>query len=209
MSSHHIVRDEQEPALIIHRVDDFPFHYLEQLLEWSPTMICCGPALDYILAQGIKVDIAIVPLEDTDRYQKALMNQQPVKIISLSKPDFMATGLQVLLKDHHHAVNIVTTKELKDEVIDRVMDFHLQFDLVIWDNESRNIILGVKHFTKWIPEETMIKIQPLSEKAHFRTEGFRSDIDQELDDEIKLMKMEEGKISIHCDKPPFMVTEFI
>ena len=39
MSSHHIVKEKQEPALYIHQLGDFNEEFLGQLLEWSPTVI--------------------------------------------------------------------------------------------------------------------------------------------------------------------------
>ena len=209
MSSHHIVRDQQEPALIIHQVDEFPFHYLQQLLEWSPTMICCEPAIDYMVSQGIKIDIAIVSFNATDYYNRLLSKQQPIKIISLSQPDYLSTGLQILQKEGHSAVNIVTTEVFKFEVIDRLMDFTGLFEIVVWDNDTRNLILSAKKFQKWLPEDTMIQIQPLAGEAAMKTEGFREDLDEVINDETKLMILEEGKVSIECDTPPFMITEYI
>ncbi|RZK41505.1 MAG: thiamine pyrophosphokinase, partial [Pedobacter sp.] len=39
MSSHHIVREKQEPALYIHQLGNFDEEKLGQLLEWSPTVL--------------------------------------------------------------------------------------------------------------------------------------------------------------------------
>jgi hypothetical protein len=39
MSSHHIVKEKQEPALYIHHFGNFDEEYLGQLLEWSPTLL--------------------------------------------------------------------------------------------------------------------------------------------------------------------------
>lgn len=209
MSSHHIVRDQQEPALIVHQVDDFPFHYLQQLLEWSPTVICCEPAIQYIVKQGIKIDIAIVSFNATDHYRELLSNQQPVKIISLSQPDYLSTGLQILHKEGHSAVNVVTTEELKNEVIDLIIDYAGIFEIVVWDSETRNLILSVNKFQKWFPEDTLVHLQPLSGQTHCKTEGFKSNLDEVIYDETKLMILEEGKVCVECEKPPFMITEFI
>ncbi|MFD2144372.1 hypothetical protein [Mucilaginibacter antarcticus] len=39
MSSHHIVREKQEPALLVLGLDGFDEEQLGQLLEWSPTLM--------------------------------------------------------------------------------------------------------------------------------------------------------------------------
>ena len=58
MSSHHIIRDEQEPALLLmqthHRWD-----LINQLLEWSPTLIVFEQAAEEVLSRGVKVDLLL------------------------------------------------------------------------------------------------------------------------------------------------------
>ena len=39
MSSHHIVREKQEPALLVLGLNNFSTELLGQLLEWNPTVI--------------------------------------------------------------------------------------------------------------------------------------------------------------------------
>lgn len=57
MSSHHIIRDKQEPALIIANGEACSIEILEQLLEWSPTVIVLDGALERVIELGIKVDV--------------------------------------------------------------------------------------------------------------------------------------------------------
>ncbi len=64
MSSHHIVRDDQEPALIIANGASCNIELLGQLLEWSPLVIVLDSAIERVLALEIKVDIL---LGDFDR----------------------------------------------------------------------------------------------------------------------------------------------
>ena len=64
MSSHHIVRDDQEPALIIPNGASSSQELLGQLFEWSPLVIVLDSAIDRVLELGIKVDVL---LGDFDR----------------------------------------------------------------------------------------------------------------------------------------------
>ena len=64
MSSHHIVRDDQEPALIIANGAECSNELLGQLLEWSPLVIVLDSAMERVVALGIKVDVL---LGDFDR----------------------------------------------------------------------------------------------------------------------------------------------
>ncbi|MBD3725125.1 MAG: thiamine diphosphokinase, partial [Flavobacteriaceae bacterium] len=64
MSSHHIVRDDQEPALIIANGAACSKELMGQLLEWSPFVVVLDSAIDRVLNLGIKVDVL---LGDFDR----------------------------------------------------------------------------------------------------------------------------------------------
>ena len=64
MSSHHIVRDDQEPALIIANGASCSMELLNQLLEWQPLVIVLDSAMERVVELGIKVDVL---LGDFDR----------------------------------------------------------------------------------------------------------------------------------------------
>ena len=59
MSSHHIVREKQEPALYIHHLGNFDEENLGQLLEWSPTIVVAASEYEKALSLGIKIDVVI------------------------------------------------------------------------------------------------------------------------------------------------------
>lgn len=207
MSSHHIVRDEQEPALVIHRFHGFSEEYFGQLLEWSPVVICCGPALDQILEQGVKIDLAIVPFEQTEKYQEALRGQEPVKIMSLSQPNYLLTSLQLLQKEGHKAVNIITTSTLKDEVIESIIEYVQFFDIVIFDESHRHLFINRAEFSKWLMAGSTISLTPLGAPGNIRTLGFPADINQSFDDTIDCVQDSEGQVKIYSETFPFLVTE--
>ena len=49
MSSHHIVRDDQEPALIIANGAACSIELLGQLLEWSPLVVVLDSAMERVV----------------------------------------------------------------------------------------------------------------------------------------------------------------
>src|SRR6202012_5572544 len=73
-SSHHIVREKQEPALLILGLDNFPDELLGQLLEWSPTVIVTPQTADKVHALEIKIDWLI-----TDK--TVLLLQSDIKLM--------------------------------------------------------------------------------------------------------------------------------
>ena len=64
MSSHHIVRDDQEPALIIANGAACHEELLGQVLEWQPLVIVLDSAIERVINLNIKVDVV---LGDFDR----------------------------------------------------------------------------------------------------------------------------------------------
>ena len=56
MSSHHIVRDDQEPALIIANGMECSESLLNQLMEWSPFVLVLDGAIHRVLEKQIKFD---------------------------------------------------------------------------------------------------------------------------------------------------------
>jgi len=58
MSSHHFVKEGQEPAVIV--LGDIPdWDILNGALEWSPKVIANNTGFHLLLAEGIKVDVCL------------------------------------------------------------------------------------------------------------------------------------------------------
>ncbi|MEJ1241101.1 hypothetical protein WBG78_23340 [Chryseolinea sp. T2] len=58
MSSHHFVKEGQEPALFV--VDAIADDHLMSLLEWSPLVIVTGEAMLKVASWGIRVDVIVL-----------------------------------------------------------------------------------------------------------------------------------------------------
>jgi thiamine pyrophosphokinase len=100
VSSHHIVREKQEPALLILGMSTFDQELLGQLLEWSPTVIATTEIAEQLNSLGIKVD-RIISDHQTD------VIQSDVKYISLNGIAPIQSAMQFLLTEKYAAVNIV------------------------------------------------------------------------------------------------------
>ncbi len=109
MSSHHIVRDEQEPALLIMDPSACPADIIGQLLEWSPVVATTSTALKAVLETGIKVDLVIyTSAEDPEMLDSLLTDQQPVRLLE-SSGNFPAHNLlQFLHTKGQPSLNIVS-----------------------------------------------------------------------------------------------------
>jgi thiamine pyrophosphokinase len=137
MSSHHIVREKQEPALLILSIQNFDEEYLGQLLEWSPTVIVADNIIEEVQSLGIKIDIIV---SKNANYQSA---QENVKII-FTEDDALEDALKYLITEGYPAVNIISNHfEVKDFLF--FVDF---IDLVVFDQDKK--IYPIKSgFSKW------------------------------------------------------------
>ena len=102
MSSHHIVRENQEPALIVASLQGLHAEYLGQLLEWSPSIFANDYTVDFLLAQQIKVDFVVGEKVDSLGY-----SQEQTRFIT-PNGTFIDTALNYLITHNYKAVNIMT-----------------------------------------------------------------------------------------------------
>lgn len=146
MSSHHIVKEKQEPALYIHSLGEFDDEALGQLLEWSPTLIVQDTEFEKIYSLGIKADF-IAGNEVLANVQEHTM--------------FINTGLygpqaviDYLVSEGYPAVNIIT-----DEVFPLdILDYVHRINMVVF-NGSEKIYAIKSGFTIWKPIGTRFRIE--------------------------------------------------
>src|ERR1700722_2163434 len=99
MSSHHIVREKQEPALLVLGLDDFPDELLGQLLEWSPTVIATADTAEILSSRQIKIDW-IITSNPTE------VSQSDVKLVPVIEGNPTVTALKFLADNKYPSVNI-------------------------------------------------------------------------------------------------------
>jgi len=146
MSSHHIVREKQEPALLVLGLDSFPEEMLGQLLEWSPTVIATAQTAENLVSRGIKIDWII-----TDGTDEVL--QSDVKLMSCGECNLSDAALEFLADNEYSAVNIIT-EELK---LEDYGHFAHKINLVIFNGHEK-IYPIVSGFSKWKQAGETVKI---------------------------------------------------
>lgn len=146
MSSHHIVREKQEPALFILNLEGFHHENLGQLLEWSPTVIVAEETYDAAESLGIKIDFIVGSLA-------AEHGLQPQTQILSSEEDILRGAMDYLIREHYPAVNIVTSKP----VVSDYYPYCESINIVILSDEQR-IFTVRSGFTKWKPAGETIRI---------------------------------------------------
>ena len=157
MSSHHIVREKQEPALLVLGLNNFSAELLGQLLEWNPVVITTQQTAPVLDETGIKIDWIIASA-------KLKPMQQDIKVMPAGNDTPAEAALKYLVTHGHPAVNIVTDElQLKDYLF-----FTDKINLVIF-YDNRKIYPVSSGFSKWKPAGEEIEI--LTHAADLHCDG--------------------------------------
>ncbi|UIR55714.1 thiamine diphosphokinase [Sphingobacterium sp. SRCM116780] len=168
MSSHHIVREKQEPALVIIDVYSIDAELVGQLLEWSPTLITDVDSYEAVTSQSYKVDLIFTK-------EPIVLPQEHVKTV-LFETNFIEAALQYLINEGYGAVNIVGAG-FDPEILNQFSE-HID---IVWLHEDNRTIFVHSGFEKWKSAGEELFLHPLPsdletvglEKIstnHFRTE---------------------------------------
>ncbi len=183
MSSHHIVKDLQEPALIIANGEACSLDLLGQLLEWNPLVLVLDGAIYRVLDLGIKVDVW---LGDFDRAheREEILKRQTLEIVHTpdqEKSD-LEKGIEYLLQKGAQAVNIVwATGKRADHSISNmtnIVRYRKEIDIVLLDDYSRVLCLP-KRFKKWYSKGTPISLIPVGTVQGIRSSGLKYNLHNE------------------------------
>lgn len=176
MSSHHIVRDDQEPALIIANGAECSKELLGQLLEWSPIVIVLDSAMDRVLDLNIKVDVLLGDFDrgfDPEYYKE---KQFPLEIVHTPNQDKtdLEKAFDYLIERKIPAVNVVwATGKRADHTITNItsiVQYRNSLKIVILDDHSK-IFLLPKRFEKWYTANTPISLIPIGNVSGIHSEN--------------------------------------
>lgn len=146
MSSHHIVRENQEPALVVADFETLSRDELGQLLEWSPVIITDRVNLDFFLAEEIKVDIVY-----GERPQG--IAQDNIQFIDIPyEGDFVVQALYYLSDHRFKAVNILAS------TLPETQGFVEQLNIVVFCQGKRYAFFR-SIFEKWKPKGERVYIE--------------------------------------------------
>ncbi|GAB4016711.1 thiamine diphosphokinase [Spirosoma koreense] len=178
MSSHHIVRDKQEPALLIANGEACQPDLLGQLLEWNPMVVVLDSAIWRVLELGIKVDVLLGDFDRTLDLEAIRERQYPLEIVHA--PDQNKTdldkGIEFLIERGFPAVNIVwATGRRADHTLTNmtnIVRYKDRIRIVMIDDHSRLFPL-TERFEKWYEAGTPISLIPVGTVTGFTSEGLK------------------------------------
>lgn len=166
MSSHHIVRDDQEPALIIANGERCSSELLGQLLEWSPLVVVLDSAMHRVNELGIKVDVLIGDFDHGFEPESFKDVQYPLEIVHVEEQDSsdLEKAFMYLVERGIPSANVVwATGKRMDHTITNLtslVKFQDKLKVVILDDHSKVFLLP-KVFKKWYPAKSIISLIPI------------------------------------------------
>jgi len=176
MSSHHIVRDDQEPALIIANGASCSEELMGQLLEWSPLVIVLDSAIERVLELGIKVDVLLGDFDRGFNPDYYLEKQYPLEIVHTPNQDKtdLEKAFDYLIDKGHKAVNVIwATGKRADHTITNITNivaYRNQLKIVIIDDHSKVFLLPFK-YDKWYTENTVLSLIPIGKVSGISTKN--------------------------------------
>lgn len=178
MSSHHIVRDDQEPALIIANGASCSRELMGQLLEWSPLVIVLDSAIERVMELGIKADVLLGDFDRGFNAEKYREVQYPIEIVYT--PDQDKTDLEkafdYLIQRKIPAVNVIwATGRRADHTITNITNivrYRDRLKIVLLDDHSK-IFLLPKRFDKWYPAGNPISLIPIGRVEGISTQNLK------------------------------------
>ena len=176
MSSHHIVRDDQEPALIIANGEACSSELLGQLLEWSPLVIVLDSAIERVLELGIKVDVLLGDFDrgfDANFYKE---KQYPIEIVHSPNQDKtdLEKAFDFLIEKGHQAANVIwATGRRADHTftnLTNIVAYRNLLKIVILDDHSKVYLLP-STFEKWYTSKTILSLIPIGKVTGISTKN--------------------------------------
>lgn len=209
MSSHHIVRDEQEPALLIDDPIALSAEYVDLLLEWSPTVIVTANALDEVLAWGIKIDVVVAQFTQIEELKPKLKVQSPVQLLGFDSTDLL-NAAYIFLKDHDHKAVNVLGDIFNSKVLDLIKEFSIDMDSVLFYNDQKWVFAKSGKFEKWVVTGQVFGIHPVAQNTLFTSQGFYTDWQNEfLLEPLELTAAQSGRVSLVTNNKPLWVVESV
>lgn len=184
MSSHHIVKDKQEPALIIANGESCSEELLGQLLEWSPYVVVLDNAIYRVLELGIKIDTWMGDFDQPHDFEAIRERQYPIEILHTPNQENtdLDKAIELLIERGYPAANIVwATGRRADHTISNItkmVKYKNEIKLVLLDDYSKVFPL-TGPFEKWYTAGSVLSLIPVGTTSGIVTSGLKYNLHDE------------------------------
>lgn len=147
MSSHHFVKEGQEPALLV--VDAMADDHLLSMLEWSPLVLTSAGAAEKVASWGVRVDAVFVngPAHNESVVLEAIVHAGPAAVVEITTglPDAVYAYLR---KKNQTALQIMIASPEENLHLWQVAP---DFQVALLDNITKWSRIQGGRFEKWLP----------------------------------------------------------
>lgn len=149
MSSHHIIRDNQEPAVFIADIQDgLSENLLAQILEWSPTIISLASSIELLESKGIKVNVLLQSL-----HHPILDDiQADMEVRTYPEDNYLPALFDYLRQARNFAVYLFGCP-----LETGILSYADRFTISLIQG-NRNSLL-INRYSKWLPQGTKIYLE--------------------------------------------------
>jgi thiamine pyrophosphokinase len=179
MSSHHFVKEGQEPALVVANGQSCSYELLSQIMEWCPYIV----ALDGAYARLCKLQVfADLVIGDMDSLGVPLVNKktQFIQIDNQENTD-LEKAIDYLIEKGYQDINVVwATGKRLDHTINNVVMLakYPNSKIVIYDDCSR-MFVAPKAFSKVYKKGDLISLVPIPSCDEITTENLKHPLNKE------------------------------
>lgn len=156
MSSHHFVKEDQEPALLILNPDAVSFEKVQELLEWSPLVIVSNTVIERVLSWGIKIDVLLLP-DAHQEFNQIVLDQMPIQIIRYAEGQTeIESTIQFLLDRKQYNLNVIGIDPQNNSSIEFFSSEII--NIVLFNEKCKWHFVGDGFYSKWLPDQSILKI---------------------------------------------------
>lgn len=164
MSSHHFVREGQEPNIIVAGCD-YDSEILGTLLEWSPKVIAINDAAEKLLLDHIKIDEHWI---SEAMFELAF----PYPVESLFLHDCNAADrIKDFLSSHGKPVYLLGWPEQNIYQLFKALGKNTAPLLTIIGNDKKWLFPGSHGYSKWLPKGWRLELTGAAESWHIIPEA--------------------------------------
>ena len=154
MSSHHFVKEGQEPALLV--VDAMADDHLLSTLEWSPLVLATSLSAEKIASWGVRIDAVFAEgsAHNESVVLEAMIHAGPATVVDVKKglPDAV---FKYLRNKNQFALQIVIAAP--EQHLERWQ--HVDFQIALMDVRLKWSWIPSGRFEKWMPAESNLLIR--------------------------------------------------
>lgn len=155
MSSHHFVKEGQEPALLI--IDAVSHELAAQILEWAPQVVVFEKAVEEVLQWGIKMDVVIFTTDNHERLSTKIHIQAPIKTIESKTTEALQTALNYLITVQQKSTIIMVNDAMP--LFQSLESFLSKLNITLLTSHIKWSAISTGFYKKWLPAGSILLLE--------------------------------------------------